>query len=111
MAGAIVAPAFPFVLTGGLLTSTSSEDWIELSTGPGDTGKHLYVQSAGDPQTFLDVTIFDDEGASIGGNENGGPVHALTGPLVASRTYYVEFSAGAGFDPAHGIYEGILRLQ
>ena len=111
MAGAIVAPALPFVLTGGLLTSTSSEDWIELSTGPGDTGKHLYVQSAGDPQTFLDVTIFDDEGASIGGNENGGPVHALTGPLVASRTYYVEFSAGAGFDPAHGIYEGILRLQ
>lgn len=111
MAGAIVAPAMPFVLTGGLLTSASSQDWIELTTGPGDSGKHLQVQSAGDPLTFLDVTIYDAQGASIGGNETGGPVHAMTGPLVASRTYYVVFSAGDGFDPAHGAYEGILRLQ
>jgi len=111
MAGAVLAPALPFVLTGGQLTSASSQDWIELSTGPGDSGKQLQVQSAGDPQTFLDVTIYDDQGNSIGGNENGGPVHALAGPLAASRTYYVAFSAGAGFDPAHGGYQGILRLQ
>jgi hypothetical protein len=111
MAGAVVAAGLPFVLTGGLLTSASSQDWIQITTGPGDTGKHLEVQSAGDPHTFLDVTIYDDQGGSIGGNENGGPVHALTGPLLASRTYYVAFSAGAGFDPAHGAYEGIVRLQ
>jgi len=111
MAGAVVAAGLPFVLTGAQLNSTSSEDWIQLTTGPGDNGKHLQVQSAGDPLTFLDVTIYDDQGDSIGGNENGGPVHALTGPLLASRTYYVAFSAGAGFDPAHGAYEGILRLQ
>ena len=111
MAGAVVAAGLPFVLTGGQLTSTSSQDWIQITTGPGDGGKHLQVQSAGDPLTFLDVTIYDDQGDSIGGNENGGPVHALTGPLLASRTYYVAFSAGAGFDPTHGAYEGILRLQ
>ena len=111
MAGAVVAAGLPFVLTGGQLTSTSSQDWIQITTGPGDSGKHLQVQSAGDPLTFLDVTIYDDQGDSIGGNENGGPVHALTGPLLASRTYYVAFSAGAGFDPAHGGYEGILRLE
>jgi hypothetical protein len=111
MATAVVATGLPFVLTGGQLASTSSQDWIQVMTGPGDAGKHLQVQSAGDPQTFLDVTIYDDQGESIGGNENGGPVHALTGPLSASRTYYVEFSAGPGFDPAHGAYEGILRLQ
>jgi hypothetical protein len=48
---------------------------------------------------------------SIGGNETGGPVHALSGPLAASAMYYVVFSAGAGFDPAHGGYAGIVRLQ
>jgi hypothetical protein len=111
MATAVVAAGLPFVLTGGQLTSMTSQDWIQVATGPGDAGKHLQVQSAGDPQTFLDVTIYDDQGDSIGGNENGGPVHALTGPLAPSRTYYVAFSAGAGFDPTHGAYEGILRLQ
>jgi hypothetical protein len=111
MATAVVAAGLPFVLTGGQLTSASSQDWIQVTTGPGDAGKHLQVQSAGDPQTFLDVTIYDDQGDSIGGNENGGPVHALTGPLAPSRTYYVAFSAGTGFDPTHGTYEGIVRLQ
>jgi hypothetical protein len=111
MATAVVAPALPFVLTGGLLTSASSQDWIQLATGAGDGGKQLFVQSAGDPQTFLDVTIYDDQGDTIGGNETGGPVHARTAPLAPSRTYYVAFSAGAGFDPAHGAYEGILRLE
>jgi hypothetical protein len=111
MAAAVVAPALPFVLTGGLLASTSSEDWVQLTLPAGDTGKQLQVQSAGDPRTYLDVTIYDDQGNSIGGNETGGPVHAMAGPLGASQTYYVAFSAGSGFDPAHGAYEGILRLQ
>ena len=111
MAGALVAPALPFVLTGGQLASASSQDWIRVTTGPGDAGKQLHVQSAGDPRTFLDVTLYDDQGNSIGGNENGGPVNAFAGPLSASRTYYVEFSAGAGFDASHGSYDGIVRLQ
>jgi hypothetical protein len=111
MASAVVAPALPFVLTGGQLTSASSEDWVQVTLAASDTGKQIEVQSAGDPLTFLDVTIYDARGNSIGGNETGGPVHASTGPLVAGRTYYVAFSAGSGFDPAHGVYEGILRLQ
>ena len=111
MAGAVVATGLPFVLTGGQLTSAASQDWIQLTAPPGSSSKQLLVQSAGDPQTFLDVTIYDDQGDSIGGNETGGPVRALSVPLVASRTYYVAFSAGAGFDPGHGAYEGILRLQ
>jgi hypothetical protein len=111
-AGAVMAAGLPFVLTGGQLTSASSTDWIQLSTGPGDADKHLEVQSAGDPRTFLDVTIYLADGiTSIGGNESGGPVHARTGPLAASTTYYVVFSAGAGFDPSHGAYAGILRLE
>lgn len=112
MAGAIVAPALPFVLTGGSLTSSTSEDWVAFTTGPADAGKHLHVQSAGDPHTFLDVTIYDDDGmTSLGGNENGGPVDAQAGPLDASHTYYVVFSAGAGFDPAHGSYVGLVRYE
>jgi hypothetical protein len=109
--GAVVAPALPFVLTGGQLTSASSQDWIRVTTGPGDSGRKLHVQSAGDPRTFLDVTLYDDQGSSVGGNENGGPVNAFSVPVGASRTYYVVFSPGAGFDPAHGGYEGIVRLE
>jgi hypothetical protein len=112
MAGAVVAPALPFVLTGGSLASSASADWVQVTTGPSDDGKMLHVQSAGDPHTFLDVTVYDADGTtSIGGNETGGPVNARAGPLVASRTYYVVFSPGAGFDPAHGAYVGILRLE
>jgi hypothetical protein len=112
MAGAIQATALPFVLTGGQLVSTTSQDWIEVTTGPGDSGKQLHVQSAGDPLTFLDVTVYQSDGVtSVGGNENGGPVDARVGPLAASSTYYVVFSAGAGFDPAHGGYVGVVRIQ
>jgi hypothetical protein len=112
MAGAVDATALPFVLTGGQLASSATQDWVRVTTGPGDSGKKLHVQSAGDPQTFLDVTIYDADGAtSIGGNENGGPVHAFAGPLAASSTYYVVFSAGSGFVPAHGAYTGIVRLE
>jgi hypothetical protein len=112
MAGAVTATALPFVLTGGLLTSAASQDWVKVTTGPQDAGKHLHVQSAGDPRTFLDVTIYDADGTtSIGGNESGGPVNATAGPLAASRTYYVVFSAGAGFSATHGVYAGIIRLE
>jgi hypothetical protein len=112
MAGAVDATALPFVLLGGLLTSSASQDWVRVTTGPGDSDTQLEVQSAGDPQTFLDVTIFDADGVtSIGGNETGGPVHAVAGPLAASSTYYVVFSAGAAFTPAHGAYAGIIRLE
>jgi hypothetical protein len=112
MAGAVVAAAVPFVLTGGHLASAGSQDWVRVATGPGDSGKHMTVQSAGDPKTFLDVTIYQADGTtSIGGNETGGPVHANAGPLAASSTYYVVFTAGAGFDPAHGDYAGIIRVQ
>lgn len=111
-AGAVAAAALPFVLTGGLLTSSASQDWVRVTTGPGDAGKRLLVQSAGDPRTFLDVTLYDADGVtSIGGNETGGPVHASSKPLAASATYYVVFSAGGGFDPAHGGYAGIVRIQ
>jgi hypothetical protein len=112
MAGAVDATALPFVLLGGLLTSSASQDWVRVTTGPDDADAQLEVQSAGDPQTFLDVTIYDADGTtSIGGNETGGPVHAVAGPLAASSTYYVVFSAGAGFTAAHGAYAGIIRLE
>jgi hypothetical protein len=111
-AGAVTATALPFVLTGGQLTSTASQDWVRVTTGPQDAGKHLHVQSAGDPHTFLDVTLYDADGTtSIGGNESGGPVNARAGPLAASTTYFVVFSAGAGFNPTHGAYAGIIRLE
>jgi hypothetical protein len=110
--GAVVATGLPFVLTGGNLTSSSSQDWVRVTTGAGDAGKQLRAQSAGDPKTFLDVTVYQADGTtSVGGNERGGPVDAVVGPLAASSTYYVVFSAGAGFDPAHGAYAGIIRIQ
>jgi hypothetical protein len=112
MAGAVMASALPFVLTGGQLATSASVDWVQVATGPGDTGTRLHVQSAGDPHTFLDVTIFDSDGTtSVGGNESGGPVNAFAGPLEPSHTYFVVFSAGAGFSPSHGGYVGIIRLE
>lgn len=110
MAGAVVAPALPFVLIGGQLTSAASQDWIRLTTAAGDSGKQLHVQSAGDPRASLDVTVYDDQGSSVGGNENT-PLDAFAGPVLGGRTYYVAFSAGPAFDAAHGSYSGILRLQ
>lgn len=112
MAGAVTATALPFVLTGGQLTSATSQDWVRVTTGPTDGGKKLWVQSAGDPRTFLDATVYDADGVtSLGSEQTGGPVQLLAGPVAASTTYYVVFSAGAGFDPAHGGYAGIVRTE
>ena len=111
--GAVAATALPFVLTGGVLTTATSTDWVKVTTGASDGGKMLHVQTAGDTLTDVAVNIVQVDGTtSIGGGETGGPVDTTSTALTASTTYYVIFSAGTfAFDPLHGGYDGIIRLQ
>jgi len=114
--GAVVATALPFVLTGGAFTTATSADWVKVTTGAGDAGKAIHVQTFGDPLTDLAINIVDMGGTtSIGGdvgNEPGGPDDVTSSAVTASTTYYVIFQAGTfAFDPADGTYEGLIRVQ
>jgi hypothetical protein len=111
--GAIVATALPFVLTGGTLTTATSIDWVKVTTGAGDAGKVIHVQTAGDPYTDVAVNILQSDGTtSIGGDDEGGPIDTTSTAVTASTTYYVTFSAGQiDFDPSDGTYDGIIRLE
>jgi hypothetical protein len=111
--GALVATALPFVLTGGVLTTATSADWVKVTTGAGDAGKLIHVQTAGDPLTDVAVNIVQSDGTtSIGGDDEGGPIDTTSTAVTASTTYYVIFSAGQiDFDPSDGGYEGIIRLE
>jgi hypothetical protein len=112
-AGALVATALPFVLTGGTLTTASSIDWVQITTGSGDAGKVIHVQTTGDPLTDVAVNILDSDGAtSIGGDDEGAPIDTTSSPIAASTTYYVTFAAGTlDFDPADGSYDAIIRIE
>ena len=114
--GAVVATALPFVLTGGAFTTATSADWVKVTTGAGDAGKAIHVQTFGDPLTDLSINIVDMGGTtSIGGDvgaEPGGPDDVTSSAVTASTTYYVIFQAGTfAFDPADGTYEGLIRVQ
>jgi hypothetical protein len=112
-AGAVVATALPFVLTGGNLTAATSADWVKVTTGAGDAGKLIHAQTTGDPLTDVAVTIYDSDGTTvIGSEETGGWDDTTSSAVAASTTYYVVFSAGQlGFDPTDGTYSGIIRLE
>ena len=105
MAGAVVATALPFVLTGGQLHDDELAGLGQRLHRSGDAAKHLLVQSAGDPKTFLDVTIYQSDGqTSIGGNETGGPVHASTGPWrLPALTTWSSPPAPASTPPTAGM--------
>jgi hypothetical protein len=112
-AGAVVATALPFLLTGGSLTTDTSIDWVKVTTGAGDGGKVIHVQTAGDPYTDVAVNILQSDGTtSIGGDDEGGPIDTTSTAVTASTTYYVTFAAGQiDFDPSDGTYTGIIRLE
>jgi len=112
--GAVVATALPFVLTGGVLTTATSADWVKVTTGTGDAGKAIHVQTFGDPLTDLAVSIVASDGTTsfLAAVETGGAVDTTSPAVAAMTTYYVIFAAGQlGFDPADGSYEGLVRVQ
>ncbi|MGH7296560.1 MAG: hypothetical protein ACRELB_16600, partial [Polyangiaceae bacterium] len=107
---AVVATALPFVLTGGNLTDTTSQDWVKVTLAANTT---LRVTTAGDVLNDIVVTLYANDGTTtVGGGavETGGPVDT-TFPVTTAGTYYVVFSAGIFFDPTHGTYDAALRLQ
>jgi hypothetical protein len=116
-AGAVVATALPFVLTGGSFTTATSQDWVKVTTGAGDAGKAIHVQTFGDPATDLSINIVKSDGTTsiggdTGGNEPVGPDDVTSSAVTASTTYYVVFEAGTlAFDPADGTYTGLIRIQ
>ena len=112
--GAVVATALPFVLTGGNLTTATSADWVKVTTGAGDAGKSIRVQTFGDPLTDLAVSIMAADGTTsfVSPAETGGAVDITSTAVTASTTYYVIFQAGTlFFDPADGTYEGLVRVE
>jgi hypothetical protein len=111
--GALVATALPFVLTGGNLTTDTSIDWVKITTGAGDAGKVIHVQTEGDPYTDVAVNILQSDGTtSIGGDDEGAPIDTASTAVTASTTYYVTFAAGQiDFDPTDGTYSAIIRLE
>ncbi|HEY3820864.1 MAG TPA: hypothetical protein VGL81_27055 [Polyangiaceae bacterium] len=111
--GALSVTALPFVLTGGNLTSDTSIDWVKITTGTGDAGKVIHVQTEGDPYTDVAVAILESDGTTaIGGDDEGAPIDTTSTAVTASTTYYVTFAAGQlDFDPSDGTYSAIIRLE
>jgi hypothetical protein len=113
-AGAVPATMFPFLLTGGNLTTSTSADWVMVTTGAGDGGKTLTAQTLGDPNTDVEVLIYDSNGSldpALDDEDDGGNVSAQT-TVTASSVYYVVFQSGyLDWSSADTTYEGLLTVQ
>ena len=114
MATAVPATAFPFVLNDGNLTTSTSADWVEVTTGAGDGGKTLTAQTLGDPDTDVELVIYDMNGAAdaaLDDEDSGGSVSAET-TVTASSVYYVVFKAGAlDWSTSDTTYTGLITVQ
>jgi hypothetical protein len=110
--GAVPANALPFVLTGGSLTDTTSQDWVKVVAAAGDVNKSFHVQTAGDSLTDVAVTLYQSDGTTVVGSplETGGLVDG-TFTIPSPGVFYVVFAAGQIFDPTHGTYAGVVRIQ
>jgi hypothetical protein len=110
---AVAATALPFVLTGGSLATTTSQDWVKVTATAADVNKSLRVQTVGDSLTDVAVTVYAADGTTAVTTspiETGGPVDGSV-TLTTAGAYYVAFAAGQIFDPAHGTYTGVVRIQ
>jgi hypothetical protein len=109
---ALAAGALPFVLTGGNLTTSTSQDWVKVTAAAGDVGKTFHVQTAGDTLTDVAVTCYQNDGSTVVDQplETGGLVDG-TFSIASAGTYYIAFAAGQIFDSTHGTYQGIIRTQ
>jgi hypothetical protein len=107
-AGAVVASALPFVLTGGDL-SANAENWVKVTLAANDS---LRVTTAGDVYTDPAVTLYQSDGTTTVGDpqDTGGPLDYTFGPVTTAGTYYVVFSQGFFFDPADATYDAIIRV-
>lgn len=111
--GAIAASALPFVLTGGDLKTATSADWVKVTATAAQANKNLHIQTAGDTLTDVAATVYQADGTTVVGQaiESGGLVDG-TVTIPAAGTYYVVFAAGQlAFDPTHGTYSGIIRIE
>jgi hypothetical protein len=107
---AIVASALPFVLTGGDLT-TQTQDWVKITLTAAAT---LHLQTAGDPLTDIQVSVYESDGVTLVPNEtqidNGGFADG-TVSIPAAGTYLVQFAQGMGFATPDTTYNGIIRTE
>lgn len=112
MTGAIVAASLPFVLSGGNLTTSTSVNWVKVTTGSGDGGKTLTAQTLGNPATDVALTIFDNTGTNVlDSEETDGLVKAQVADVGPGTVYYVVFAAGYEFSSSHGAYDGLIRVE
>jgi hypothetical protein len=115
--GAVTAP---WVTKSATLKNASDEDWYAVSLGAADVGKSIRVQTSSlDPSTDTVVDIFQEQGNTLvpmgpKGNpsDDAGYLDALTSiPTASAGMYFVKVSASPYFDPAHSVYDVIVRLQ
>src|SRR5579859_1545617 len=73
---AIAATALPFVLTGGNLTTATSQDWVKVIATAADANKTLRVQTAGDELSDVAATVYQADGTTVVGTaiETGGTI-------------------------------------
>jgi len=111
IANAVPATAFPFVLTNGSLSTAHHQDYVKITTGAADGGKTLTLYTICDSKTDLNVQLLQSDGTTqiLGGDVMGAASGSTA--ATASTTYYLGIGTGQAFDPAHGSYQVILKVQ
>ncbi len=107
--GAIVVTALPFLLTDGDLSRGLGFDWVAVDA-PGPVT--LRLQTTGDLQTDVRVTVYQDDGVTVVGHSiDDGAAADGTAPLPAAGRYLILFSQGSYFTPAHARFTAVVRVD
>jgi hypothetical protein len=110
-AGAVVANALPFLLTGGSLADSKSIDWVKVTAAAGDVGKAIHVQTVGDPATDVAVTCYQSDGTTqVNAFDSGGQADG-TCDIKSAGDYFITFAAGGVWSPMDTTYTAIIRIQ
>jgi hypothetical protein len=113
IAQAKAAPSLPFVLLNGTLNTLTDIDFVVYDAKASDIGKKFRVQTLpGDPVTDTMVDVLAADGTTSLGGPSDSALHedfTSTAITVAGK-YYIKFTTGSAFDPAHNAYIGVIRL-
>jgi hypothetical protein len=113
-----VAP--PWVTMAAKLKDDTDEDWYAVTVDAAHVGLSIRAQTGGpDPLTDTVVDIFEQQGNMLiplgpmgSPSVDSGYLDELTSVATPSvGTYFVKVSASPYFDPAHTVYDVIIRLE
>lgn len=109
-----VLASLPHVVRGATLQNVDDHDYFRVTTGAGDAGLKLRVQTVGmDRYTDTVVAIWSANGQNLfaGPSDDAAYLDELTsGAVAASTSYLVEVFASSWFQTAHKPYDLVVRL-